>query len=158
MIDIQSNAAVVASTLATAAQKVQRGLDSGLRLLEEEAEQRIEREVQKIEDAPIPTSPTGRPLWEHTGALLDGVGKATSIVMIGGGAQAEIGIGGDAAAYATRRHQLGAGEGDYAWTPANPAGGIVRRNEFMRDAEPEVQQLAEPTITAALKKELSDAI
>lgn len=118
----------------------QAGLEAGADVLQREEV----RQIEPIENAEIPTSRTGRPLWERTEALPKGVE-----VTFPSKDSAVVDVGGAAAAYAPRRDALGVD-----WLPENPAGGIVRLKQFAEDTQAVAQDKAVETVAATIAEKL----
>ena len=118
---------------------IERGLDRGAQIIENAAA----RQERRIASRPIPRSKKGRPLWQRTGALA--ASRATERAP---GSR----VIGWKAIYAARRFGLG-----YAWTPRNPALGIVRRNNVPLDTariiEPQIRILIDLVYLGDLRED-----
>lgn len=139
MIEIAFDDKISGVLLAAAARvpgAIENALDRAAQIVENEAS----RQEQRIADRPIPRSATGRPLWKRTGQLASSRNRQS--------APGSRTIGWSAI-YAARRFGLG-----YAWTPRNPAGGVIRRNNVPLDTA----RLVEPQIGPVIEQELRNAI
>lgn len=112
----------------------------------------LRREIDRIYDRPIPVSRTGRALWVRTGdlrrspTLPQWIGNGAVINWTGRPARA---IRNWPGGYAHRRNDLGV-----TWFPRKPAGGIIRKNNFIGDTRRIIEPQADRIFTAELLKRL----